>query len=196
MELLLNRNLVFAENQRLETERLILRPVSLADAEDMFEYASDEETVVFVFPQHQTLKETRENIANYFLTEPLGKYGIELKETGKLIGTIDLRVSEQNSTAEIGYTLNKHFWGQGLMPEAGREILRVGFEKLRLIRIFANHDIKNPQSGRVMEKLGMKIEGQITNARMWKGQAVTDILRGITIEEWQEFAKKNEAGNL
>ncbi|MFK4566378.1 GNAT family N-acetyltransferase [Enterococcus sp. UD-01] len=196
MELLLNRNLVFAENQRLETERLILRPVSLADAEDMFEYASDEETVVFVFPQHQTLKETRENIANYFLTEPLGKYGIELKETGKLIGTIDLRVDEQNSIAEIGYALNKHFWGQGLMPEAGREILRVGFEKLRLIRIFASHDIKNPQSGRVMEKLGMKKEGQIANARMWKGQAVTDILRGITIEEWQEFAKKNEAGNL
>ncbi|MTD40161.1 GNAT family N-acetyltransferase [Erwinia sp. CPCC 100877] len=189
MELLINRNLILAENQYLETERLFLRPVSLADAEDMFEYASDAETVVFVFPQHQTLKETRESIANYFLTAPLGKYGLELKESGKMIGTIDLRVSEQNNTAEIGYTLNKHFWGQGLMPEAGRELLRLGFEKLQLIRIFANHDIKNPQSGRVMAKLGMKVEGRITNARTWKGQAVTDILRGITREEWRQLTQ-------
>ena len=50
----MNYPLIFAENQRIETERLILRPVTLADAEDMYEYASDEETVRYVFLKNKT----------------------------------------------------------------------------------------------------------------------------------------------
>ncbi|MBO0441153.1 GNAT family N-acetyltransferase [Candidatus Enterococcus ikei] len=187
MELIINRNLVFAENQHLETERLKLRPVTLNDVEDMYEYASDETTCRYVFPIHQTVKDTKENIANYFLFAPLGKYGIELKATGKLIGTVDLRVENQHNIAEIGYALNKDFWGVGYVPEAATELLRLGFEELQLMRIFAIHDIDNPQSGRVMEKIGMKIEGKVPNARMWKGKVVTDIMRGITLEEWQQL---------
>lgn len=187
MEIVINRNLIFAENQYLETERLKLRPVTLSDANDMHEYASDEETVTYVFPIHQSIKDTKESIANYFLAAPLGKYGIELKATGKFIGTIDLRVVDQHNIAEIGYSLNKVFWGQGYMPEAAHKLLCLGFEELKLMRIFATHDIDNPKSGRVMEKIGMKVEGNIPNARMWKGKVVTDIIRGITLEEWQKL---------
>lgn len=186
MEIVINRNLIFAENQYLETERLTLRPVRLSDANDMHEYASDEERVAYVFPIHQSFKDTKESIANYFMAAPLGKYGIELKATGKFIGAIDLRVVEQHNIAEIGYSLNKAFWGQGYVPEAANEVLRLGFEELKLMRIFATHDIDNPKSGRVMEKIGMKIEGNVPNARMWKGKVVTDIIRGITLEEWQQ----------
>lgn len=189
MEIVINRNLIFAENQYLETERLKLRPVTLSDANDMHEYASDEETVTYVFPIHQSFKDTKESIANYFMAAPLGKYGIELKATGKFIGTIDLRVVDQHNIAEIGYSLNKVFWGQGYVPEAAHELLCLGFEELKLMRIFATHDIDNPKSGRVMEKIGMKVEGNIPNARMWKGKVVTDIIRGITLEEWQELHK-------
>lgn len=187
LKLVINRNLIFAENQYLETKRLKLRPVTLNDAKDMYEYASDEETITYVFPMHQSVKETKEIIANHFLSAPLGKYGIELKESGKFIGTIDLRVVDQHNIAETGYSLNKAFWGQGFVPEAANELLRLGFEELRLMRIFANHDIDNPNSGRVMEKIGMKIEGKIPNARMWKGKVVTDITRGITLEEWRKL---------
>ncbi|MGX7245603.1 GNAT family N-acetyltransferase [Enterococcus quebecensis] len=187
MEIVINRKLIFAENQYLETERLKLRPVTLSDANDMYEYASDEDTVTYVFPIHQSLKDTKESIANYFMSAPLGKYGLELKTTGKFIGTIDLRVVDQHNIAEIGYSLNKAFWGQGYVPEAANELLRLGFEDLQLMRIFAMHDIDNPKSGRVMEKIGMKVEGEVPNARMWKGKAVTDILRGITLEEWQHL---------
>ncbi|WP_342231125.1 GNAT family N-acetyltransferase, partial [Enterococcus faecalis] len=112
----MNYPLIFAENQRIETERLILRPVTLADAEDMYEYASDEETVRYVFLKNQTIAETRQNIAKFFMGEPLGKYGIEVKETGKMIGTIDLRVNETNNIGELGYVLNRAFWGNGYMP--------------------------------------------------------------------------------
>lgn len=187
MEIVINRNLIFAENQNLETERLKLRPVTLGDATDMYEYGSDEETSTYVFPMHQSIKDTRESIANYFMSAPLGKYGLELKETGKFIGAIDLRVVEQHHIAEIGYSLNKAFWGQGYVPEASNALLRLGFEKLQLMRIFAIHDIDNFRSGRVMEKIGMKVEGNIPNARMCKGKVVTDIMRGITLDEWQKL---------
>ena len=54
--------------------------------------------------------------------------------------------------AELGYTLNKAFWGQGIVPEAARMLLSLGFEKLALVRIYALHDQRNHRSGRVMEK--------------------------------------------
>ncbi|MGG5357407.1 MULTISPECIES: GNAT family N-acetyltransferase [unclassified Enterococcus] len=187
MENTTNRNLVFAQNQQIETERLLLRPVVLTDAADMYEYANDEETTRFVFPQHQNFEETEYSIANYFMNAPLGKYAIELKETGKMIGTIDLRIEESTDIAEIGYVLNKKYWGKGLVAEAGQSMLTLGFTKLDLVRIFAYHDLNNPNSGRVMEKLHMKKEGIIPDARRWKGEVVSVVMRGITQKEWQEI---------
>lgn len=190
MEVSFDRKLRLAEHQKLETRRLCLRPVTLEDAEDMFEYASDEETVTYVFPLNQELAETRKNIAGYFMDQPLGKYGIVLKETQKFIGTIDLRIDEVNAVAETGYVLNKDFWGNGYMSEALEEILRLGFEELNLMRIFAGHDEDNQKSGRVMEKVGMTIEGVTPNARICKGKVVTDVTRGLTKEKWLELQAK------
>lgn len=179
-----SRNVIFAQYQRIETKRLILRPVTLQDAQDMYEYAKDEETTHFVFPMHQSITDTKNNIANYFMATPLGKYGIELKDTHQLIGTIDLRVQESQDNAEIGYTLNKKYWGKGIIAEACQALLKLGFEELNLIRIYAYHDVENPNSGRVMEKIGMKKEGVIPYARRSKGKVVTLVLRGITQKEW------------
>lgn len=79
MEIVINRNLIFAENQYLETERLKLRPVTLSDANDMHEYASDEETVTYVFPIHQSFKDTKESIANYFMAKAAWKIWYRVK---------------------------------------------------------------------------------------------------------------------
>lgn len=87
-------DLIFAENQEIETERLRLRPITLKDAEDMFLFASDEKVTRFIYDTHTSLDYTRAAIASYFMKEPFGKYGIELKETSKIIGTIDLRVDK------------------------------------------------------------------------------------------------------
>ncbi|MBE9887271.1 GNAT family N-acetyltransferase [Enterococcus durans] len=190
MELLIDRNLIFAQHQRIETERLILRPVTLKDTEDMYEYAKDEETTHYVFPTHQTIADTKKGIANYFMAAPFGKYGIELKSNHKMIGTIDLRINETQDNAELGYALNKAYWGNGYTPEASKALLTLGFEELALVRIFAYHDVENPKSGRVMEKIGMKKEGIIPDARRWKGEIVSIVLRGITKKEWQEQQHK------
>ena len=76
--------------REVETERLHLRPVTLEDAPAMFEYASDETVTRYTFPTNHSLEETRNNIALFYLASPLGRWGIELKENGKFIGTIDL----------------------------------------------------------------------------------------------------------
>ena len=59
---------------------LLLRPVTLDDAEAMFEYASDRENTRYTFPTNQSLEETKNNIAQFYLTNPLGRWGIELKK--------------------------------------------------------------------------------------------------------------------
>ncbi|KAF1293447.1 GNAT family N-acetyltransferase [Candidatus Enterococcus leclercqii] len=174
----------FAENTRLETERLILRPLTLADAQDMFEYAQDAETTEHVFPQHQSLAETREIVAGVFMADPLGKYALEEKASGKMIGTIDLRVDPVAMRGEIGYALNKSRWGQGLMPEAAMAILALGFDTLKLVHIQAFHNLANEKSGRVMQKIGMKKEAELPLSRLWKGKPVGEAMYGITSADW------------
>ena len=72
--------LKLAQYPIVETERLLLRPVTLDDAEEMFEYASDRENTRYTFPTNQNLEETKSNIAQFYLTNPLGRWGIELKK--------------------------------------------------------------------------------------------------------------------
>lgn len=171
-------------HNQLDGKRILLRPVVLSDAKDMYEYASDEETVRFVFEKHQDIAETRKNIAVHFMKEPLGKYGIVLKETEKMIGTIDLRLKEEKNSAEIGYTLNKAYWGNGYITEAGKIILDLGFETLGLERIFACHDSENPMSGKVMKRLGMTYEGTLRKNRIHKKRYIDDVHYSILKQDY------------
>lgn len=165
-----NETYILAKYNQLETKRLLLRPVSFLDAKDMFEYSSDDQTTEFVFERHQTIEDTKQAIAEYFMASPLGKYGIELKDQHKMIGTVDLRVAMKIGVAELGYILNKKHWGLGYIPEACQCLLNLGFSDLDLVRIKALHDKRNVNSGRVMEKIGMTIDSVIPEARRNLGQ--------------------------
>ncbi|EMC60243.1 ribosomal-protein-S5p-alanine acetyltransferase [Streptococcus mutans M230] len=145
-----------ADHRILETKHLFLRPVTLDDAKDMYEYASDEEVTRYTFAKNESLEETKNKIAAIYLTSPLGHYGIELKSSGKFIGTIDLfNLKEDMLVAEFGYCLNKAYWNKGLMTEAVNAFVALAFEELDLNCLIARYDSKNPASGRVMEKAGM-----------------------------------------
>ena len=93
-------------------------------------------------------------------------------------------MNDHNGTAEIGYALNSAYWGNGYMPEATAALLKLGFEQLDLVRIFATHDVRNSNSGRVMEKLHMKKEGLISDAERRNGEVVSLVIRGITRSKW------------
>lgn len=176
---------LLAKHNRLETERLILRPVTLKDTEDMYEYASDEETTYYVFNRHKSLADTEISIVNHFIEQPLGKYGIELKENGKMIGTIELRRKSEDSRGIIGYTLNQNYQGKGYMTETGEAILKVGFDVLGLDCIAAMFDERNTASGKVLERLGMNKEGVLRHVHKWKkGEYFNDVYYSILKDEY------------
>ena len=157
----------FAQYPSIETERLLLRPVTLDDAEAMFEYASDRENTRYTFPTNQSLEETKNNIAQFYLASPLGRWGIELKSNGQFIGTIDLhKIDPLLKKAAIGYIINQKYWNQGLMTEANRAVIELAFEKIGMNKLTALHDKDNPASGKVMEKSGMRFSHEEPYARM------------------------------
>jgi ribosomal-protein-alanine N-acetyltransferase len=174
----------------LEGERILLRPVGLADAPDMFEYASDEETTRFVFETHRNRAMTEEAIASYFMAAPAGKYALVVKDTKKMIGTIDIRPNLTDRIAEIGYTLNKDYRGNGYMTEAGKLITALAFEVLELVKVFAMHDILNPASGEVMKRIGMQQEGILRRHKVFKGRNCDMAYYGILKEEYFQQASE------
>ncbi|MGX7198748.1 GNAT family N-acetyltransferase [Enterococcus nangangensis] len=182
-------NYLLAQHSHLETQRLILRPVTLGDAPDIYRYAKSTSNTRFIFPPHESLTDTLERTADYFGKEPLGKFAIALKETNQLIGTIDLRVKE-NRQAEIGYALNADYWGQGIMPEACHALLDLSFNTLRLVHVYADCLELNVNSARVMEKVGLRLEARIPKARFFEGQWVTSLQYGMTDEEY--FTEVNQ----
>ncbi|WP_419881588.1 GNAT family N-acetyltransferase [Peribacillus sp. B-H-3] len=187
-----NLNLLIVKHTQMESERIILRPISLDDAEDMYEYTSDEETTRFIYEQHKDLDQTKNVIANYFVKEPIGKYAIVLKESNKMVGAIEFRVHEWNKSGELGFTLNRHFWGNGYMTEAGKLILGLAFDVLGLERVYAGHEVKNRASGKVLSRLGMKCEGILRKSEMIKGSLVDSAYYSILKDEYLNTEKKEQ----
>ena len=182
----------FSKYPTIETERLLLRPVTLDDAEAMFEYASDSENTRYTFLTNQSLEETKNNIAQFYLASPLGRWGIELKSTGQFIGTIDLhKIDSILKKAAIGYIINKKYWNQGLTTEANRAVIELAFEKIGMNKLTALHDKDNPASGKVMEKSGMRFSHAEPYACMdqhEEGRIVTRVHYVLTKEDY--FANK------
>lgn len=151
--------------QTIETHRLILRRLRIGDAEDMFSnWASDPEVTRFLtWPPHSDVSVTRMLLNSWIPQYEDGGYfnwAIELKETGRVVGTIGVvRLEEAIGEAELGYCLGRAYWGRGIMPEALRAVMDYLFDTAGINRIMAGHDVNNPKSGRVMAKAGMRPEG-------------------------------------
>lgn len=173
----------------IDTPRLTLRKMSMRDAPDVYQYARDEEVARHVlWDAHRSLWDSRAYIRflqhQYRAGLPCS-WAIVLRETGRVIGTIGyMSYSEENAMAEIGYSLARDQWGQGLMTEALSAVLDEAFRALKLNRVEALHFTDNPASGRVMEKCGMKHEGHMRNRIYCKG-AFRDVeMWGILRKDW------------
>lgn len=140
----------------LKTDRLILRPWCEDDAEELYKYAKDPDVGPPAgWPPHTSVENSRDIIRNVLSDKET--YAVCLKESGKPIGSIGLHhndLAEKDDEYELGYWIGKPFWGQGLIPEASREILRHAFEDLGMNRIWCGHYDGNFKSRRVQEKLG------------------------------------------
>ena len=168
----------------LETGRLLLRPVLRKDAADIFSYASDPEVARYVlWEPHRSLSETRAYIrcvrSLYHRGLP-SSWAVVRRDSGRVIGTIGFMwYSESNSAAEVGYSLSRAEWNQGFATEALSAVIRSAFSSLSLNRLEAQHDIRNPASGRVMEKCGMVREGILRQRIRNKGEWIDVVLYAI-----------------
>ena len=147
---------------RLETDRLILRPWKESDVQDFYEYASvDGVGQRCGWLPHKSLEESR-MILDMFIGEKK-TFALELKESGKVIGSIgleeraaDLGIAEDRKGREIGYVLNKNYWGRGLMPEAVKAVIDYCFRECSFDWLTCGHFLWNDQSRRVVEKSGFR----------------------------------------
>ena len=149
---------------KLSSRRLTLRPVQANDVLSVHLYASDEETTKYMLWGPNTYSDTIKYIENSLeLSEAhprsVYRYAITLKPTGDLIGMIDL-ILRSNHVGELGYILNKSYWGQGYTTEACHIMLKLAFNDLGLDKVIATCDVSNVGSYRVMEKLGMRRVGK------------------------------------
>lgn len=159
----------------LETERLRLRKLTMRDAADIYEYSRDPLVAKYVlWEAHRSIGESRTYLRymlrKYRMNEP-ASWGIELKSSGKIIGTIGyMWIQTDNAAAEVGYSLARAHWGQGIMTEALKAVIEYGFHVLHLNRIEAIHEPANPASGAVMRKCGMQYEGHLRQKLYNKGR--------------------------
>lgn len=166
---------LFSNLPVIRTQRLTLRAVRMSDANDLFEYSSDPQVARHVlWDAHTSIHQTRSYI-RFLLRQYRGAqpstFVIALRSTGKVVGTIGFMwIQQENRSAEVGYSLNRAYWNQGIMTEALRALLDFGFTKLNLNRIEAQYESDNPASGRVMAKAGMLREGRLRQRLYNKGR--------------------------
>jgi ribosomal-protein-alanine N-acetyltransferase len=176
------------EIPRLETARLVLRPLTMDDADQVFAYASDPEVASWTtWEAHRTLDDSRDylgRVMSWYDDGFGGPWGLVLKSTGQLIGTCGMALTPQHARAELGYAIGRAWWGQGLMTEAVVEAIRYGFEELGLNRIEARCLTYNIGSARVMEKAGMTYEGTIREQVFYKGSFDDLKIYSILRREW------------
>lgn len=148
----------------LTTDRLLLRPIVTEDADDIYEYSRNDNVGPNAgWKPHESIEETRLIMEQVFMNQE-AVFGVVLKESGKLIGTIGLVKDpkrENDKARMLGYAIGESSWGQGLMTEAVRELLRYGFEELHLDLISAYCYPHNQRSKRVLEKCGFLYEGTL-----------------------------------
>ncbi|MGK7377118.1 GNAT family N-acetyltransferase [Planococcus sp. 1R117A] len=184
---------IYANLPVLETERLILRRLTIEDAEDMFDYASKPIVSRFMpWEVHQTADDTKEFIwliLDGYNQQNKLTWAIELKSEKKMIGTIDfIKWLPKHGRAEIGYALSPKYWGNGFTQEAAKALIAFGFEKMQLNKVEAPIVPDNFQSQRVLEKVGMVCEGVARQHFYMKGEYVDLAMYSILKEEFNSGA--------
>ena len=178
----------------LETERLVLRPWRIEDAEECYRYARDPLVGPAAgWPAHRDAEETKRIIRDVLMVPET--YAIVLRETGLPVGCISLNfhsdLAHADDEAELGYWLGVPYWGRGLVPEAAEELLRHAFEDLGLSRVWCGYYDGNDKSRRVQEKLGFRYQWLSKGLELpLLGETRDCHVNLLTKEEW--LAKNGE----
>lgn len=176
---------------RLETDRLILRQFKIEDAENVFNnWASDDEVTKYLtWPTHSSVEMSRgymEFCINGYNEKNVYQWGMEMKNSHELIGNISVvKIIDEIDSVELGWVIGRKWWENGYTAEAAERLLEFFFTEVSVNRICAGHDIDNPNSGRVMQKIGMKYEGTLRQSGK-NNQGIVDMANySVLREEWR-----------
>ncbi|MGG3573874.1 GNAT family N-acetyltransferase [Bacillus gobiensis] len=178
----------YSGTPKIETDRLILRRFELTDVQSVFDHWLSDERVTDnrIKGAHKTVSETMKRVAKIvseYDSKEFCYWAIKLKTSGELIGEIDLyNFDIATENCEVSYSLGYKWWNQGYGTEALRAVVEFGFWHMNIHKISAAHNLDNPASGKIMNKVGMEQEGiirhMIRNAKnQYKDCAVYGILQ-------------------
>ena len=166
---------VFNQFPYLATERLLLREISLDDAEDIFEIYSNEEVMKYfgktTYKELSEAGKMAERCINAFKDKEGIRWGITYKNSDELIGSAGIwRIVKEHLRGEIGYDLKISQWNKGIMSEALKAIAEFGFSKMNLHTLEANIDPDNAASRKLLEKIGFIKEGYFRESYLQDGK--------------------------
>ncbi|OVE56529.1 GNAT family N-acetyltransferase [Chryseobacterium mucoviscidosis] len=173
----------------LETERLLIRDLTLDDKQAIFNYRSDAEANKFQGWIPETLKDVEQFIErnNKEFNQPESWYQVLIteKDTKAVIGDIGIHFfGAENLQVELGITLNKDFQGRGYASEALKGVINFLFSDLKKHRIMASVDPENIDSLKLMERIGFRKEGHFVKSLFWKNNWTDDVIYALLREEW------------
>jgi RimJ/RimL family protein N-acetyltransferase len=175
----------------LETPRLRLRELADDDFDAVHAYASDPEVVRYMPWGPNTEEETRGFLWRAQATaggEPRLAYelAVVVREDDRLIGAVGLHLAPEEDRAMLGYCYDRGSWGHGYATEAAAAMLSLGFDVLLLHRVWAGCDPENLASARVLEKVGMRLEGRLRDDVRIRGEYRDTLVYGLLEDEWRE----------
>jgi len=177
----------------IETERLVLRPVTPGDATAVFLYASNPNLTRFtLFETHQTIDDSRWFVNDYvhsrYVNREPDPLAIVVKgdPLGAMVGAIGAHwASQPNGTMEMGYSIAEPYWGRGLVTEAAAAVTRQVFTEYAVERLQARVIAGNDASERVLQKLGFTREGVLRSLILRRGRCVDVIMYSLLRSEWE-----------
>lgn len=181
--------------QNIDTERLLLRRFRINDAEDMFIWAGNPEVVKYLsYYPHKDIYETMQVLKdwiNAYKNPAEYNWAIVLKEENRVIGNISVVLQDNDCYAcHLGWQIDVSYWNKGIMTEAASAVIDYLFNKVGYDRISSGHDTRNIASGRVMEKVGMRLEGTFRRYCYQKDGSIGDKNYWAIIKsDWEEMKK-------
>jgi RimJ/RimL family protein N-acetyltransferase len=175
----------------LESSRLILRPLTPADVDDLLEYQSDPDVIRFIpWPvrDREMVAEAITKLLEFIGTGETGlnqTYAMELKSSGKVIGQVNYMFKDGHDfQREIGYVINPAFGGQGYVHEALVAMVTHVFDRGDIQRVYAKIDARNTASEKVAQRLGMRKEAHHIQDDFFKGEWTDSLIYAVLKSEW------------
>ena len=176
----------------LATERLLLRPFTLADSEAMHAMHASEQSVRYLYWEPLSPEAARERVEQRLGRRSIHEEGdalalaVELAATGEVVGDVALTwSSRQHSRGELSFIIHPDHHGRGYATEAARLLLRIAFADLGLHRVIGRLEARNAASARVLERLGLRQEAHLVENEWVKGRWDSEIVYAILDREWQ-----------